>query len=352
MTTYETDANAGADGKDIRSNALVPVPADDAEGNERVRGIRRIWSWRRHLSRRVLRTSGIVLITASVLNWTVGAAAVHNISTDVDFAPPVHMTGGSAAVSIAAALVDREINQNAWTPNDPWFTPGGFLDNMPNYQMGILRAVGRFSFELLDEIARTRGSSSNDPDLERAAGFLQFPPDIWIVNTSKSILPTIPSEQQYRTGLRSLLRYNERVELGQAVFDRRADAFGRTMQRIAADLGAQTAAIERTRPGGWWVFNHQADDLFYHNKGMLYAYYMILDALGSDFEALIRERGVTLVWTRALQNLERASQLRPMVVLNGNSDRSIFANHLMLQGFYLKRAILQLEEVASVLAVS
>jgi hypothetical protein len=38
-------------------------------------------------------------------------------------------------------------------------------------------------------------------------------------------------------------------------------------------------------------------------------------------------------------------------VLNGQHDGSIFANHLVLQGFFMKRAILQLEEAVSVLAV-
>ena len=351
MTGDHADANSHPSAGGSGINALIAVASDHLSSAERIRGFRRLLSWRPRLSARMLRNGAAGLVVLAMLNWTAGALAVHRIKNNLDFVPPPQMTGGSAAVSMAAALVDREINQNVWTPNDPWFAPSAFLDNMPNYQVGVMRAVGRFSFELLDEIARTRGSSSNDPDLERAAGFLQFPPDVWIVNTEKSWLPTVPSEDQYRAGLRSLVSYNDRVALGQAVFDRRADAFGRTIQQISADLGAQTAAIERARMGGWWIFSTSADDLFYQNKGMLYAYYMILDALGSDFEDLIRERGLTLVWTRALQNMERATQLRPMVILNGNSDRSIFANHLMLQGFYLKRAILQLEEVVSVLAV-
>ena len=351
MTIDHADADTHPIAGGSAGSALVPVAHDGTSKAGRARGAWRVLSLRRWITVRMLRKGAAALAVLAFLNWTLGAFLVHRIATDLRFAPPPELTGGSAAVSVAAALVEREVNQHVWTPNDPWFAPNAFLDNMPSFQVGVMRAVGRFSLELLDEIARTRGSSSNDPDLERAAGFLQFPPDIWFVNTSKSWLPTVPSEDQYRAGLRALVRYNERVTLGTAVFDRRADAFGRTIQQISADLGAQTAAIERTRQGGWWIFNTSADDLFYQNKGMLYAYYMILDALGSDFEGLIRERGLTLVWTRALQNLEHATQLRPMIVLNGNSDRSIFANHLMLQGFYLKRAILQLEEVVSVLAI-
>jgi hypothetical protein len=38
-------------------------------------------------------------------------------------------------------------------------------------------------------------------------------------------------------------------------------------------------------------------------------------------------------------------------LLNSQTDRSIFANHLALQGFAMKRAILQLEELIIVLAI-
>ena len=103
---------------------------------------------------------------------------------------------------------------------------------------------------MLDQIARTRGSSSADPDLERATGFLQFPPDIWIWQPSRSLLPTVPSESQYRDGLAALGRYNARLAAGNAVFERRADTLAGTLSRIAADLGSQAAQLERAQRTG------------------------------------------------------------------------------------------------------
>jgi hypothetical protein len=50
-------------------------------------------------------------------------------------------------------------------------------------------------------------------------------------------------------------------------------------------------------------------------------------------------------------SLRKAALLQPLFVINGVGDNSIFANHLLLQGFYMKRTILQLNEVVSVLAV-
>ena len=306
---------------------------------------------RLRLGRRGLKLTGLTLSTALIVTYGVFGPLTHRIDNDPGFRATIVPENGSVAVATAAALIDREVNVNGWTPNDPVIAPSAVLDNMPNFQAGVMKSVGRFSFELLDQIARTRGSSSADPDLERATGFLQFPPDIWVWEPDRSLLPTIPSESQYRQGLVALLRYNDRLSRGEAVFERRADTLAATLSRISADLGSQTAQLERAQGTGWWIFSRTADDVFYQNKGMLYGYYVLLAALGEDFAPVIRERSLGLVWGQALEGLRQGSQLQPAVILNGDRERSIFANHLALQGFYMKRAILQLEEAVSVLAV-
>jgi hypothetical protein len=303
------------------------------------------------IGRRGLKYTALALVLAATVNYGVLGLLTHDIDNDPAFRPAVIPENASIAVATAAALIDREVNQHGWTPNDPIMAPSAILDNMPNFQAGIRQAVGRFSFELLDQIARTRGSSSADPDLERATGFLQFPPDIWIWQPSRSLLPSVPSESHYLDGLAALERYNARLAAGDAVFERRADTFAGTLSRISADLGSQTAQLERAQQTGWWVFSSTADDVFYHNKGVLYGYYVILAALGDDFETVIAERNLGNVWDQALAGLRQGAELNPTIVLNGDLSQSIFANHLALQGFYMKRAILQLEEAISVMAI-
>lgn len=293
----------------------------------------------------------LLFIFGTFMKWAVLAPAMHEVDASVDFAPTVAPPGGSAAVAMAAGLIDREVNYHGWTPNDPVFYPTAPLDNMPNFQIGMMRATSWFTIELLDQIGRVRGSGANDGDLERAAGLLQFPPDVWIIDPDTSWLPTATSEEQYRSAIQLLQRYNSRIASGQAVFELRADALATTLRQMSVDLASQAAQIDRVTGGERRLFDTSADDLFYQNKGMLYAYYMILNSLGSDFDSLIGERTLRLGWNQALADLRDGSQLRPLVVLNADSDRSVFANHLMLQGFYMKRAILQLEEVVNVLAV-
>ena len=107
---------------------------------------------------------------------------------------------------------------------------------MPAYQTGIVGAVGRFTTELRDRVARVRGSSAVDPDLESAAGRINYPGDVWIFEWSGT--PVQPSsESQYRRGIEDLRRYNERLAQGQAVYERRADNLLATLDRISGDLG-------------------------------------------------------------------------------------------------------------------
>ena len=133
----------------------------------------------------------IALLVLVVLYYPIGMLVVHKVDDDIDFAPSAADTaeGGSMAVSYAAGLVDREVNQHNWTANDPFFQPGVLLDNMPNFQQGIMSALARFGFELTDQLGRTRGSSEADPDLQRAAGLLQYPGNVWIWNPSVSLAP-------------------------------------------------------------------------------------------------------------------------------------------------------------------
>src|SRR3546814_8031737 len=76
---------------------------------------------------------------------------------------------GSRAVAMAAELNDREVNHTGWVANDPFFMPGSLLDNMPNYQLGMIHALGRFAFQMVDQNGRTRGSSQTDRSEEHTS---------------------------------------------------------------------------------------------------------------------------------------------------------------------------------------
>jgi hypothetical protein len=293
----------------------------------------------------------LVLVGLIIAYYLVGMLWLHEIDDDPEFALDSSAPeGGSQAVAVAADLIDREINTHRWVANDPFFLPGSLLDNMPAYQQGIVTAISRFTLELADQIARTRGSSQIDPDLDTASGLLRYPGTIWIFDFRTSWAPTASSEQQYRRGMDALRRYNQRLSQDQAVFEARADNLLATLDRIAADLGSSSAAIDRQledRPTFWpdWT----ADDLFYASKGRLYAYYLLMRALEADFANLIRERELGGAWSQTLESFRTAATLQPWVVMNDAPDSQLMPSHLASQGFFLLRARTQLREISDVL---
>lgn len=299
----------------------------------------------------VLRGS-VILAVLFVGYFGILGSLMSRVDADPDFMPTAAPEAGSASVAMAAALIQRETVDNRWAVNDPAFFPTAFHDNMQNFQGGVLRGVSRFVMALESQIGRTRGSSAIDANLGRAVGLLQYPSDVWMFDFRQSMFPVSPSDQQYRVALDALTAYNERVARGGAVFERRTDTFALTLQAMAAELGARTAEVDEHMRRDTFILDGLSDDIFYFNKGQVYAIYLLLREMERDFEAVITSQGLTSVYSQALDSLKTAASQRPVVVLNAAGDNSIFANHLYLQGFYIKRAILQLDEVSRVLSVS
>jgi hypothetical protein len=291
-----------------------------------------------------------IVVAALILYYPLGAIIIENIDDDPQFAPTNVAPGESRAVAVAADLVTREVDVHQWTPMQPFFMPAGILDNMPNFQRGIMSALGRFSTEMMDQLGRTRGSSQTDRDLEQARGFLNEQPNIWIWQPSVSILPSATSAQKYRAGRDKLVAYNKRLASGQATFERRADNLQALLDRIANDHGSDSAVIDQhiiEQAGN--LFDTRCDDIFYFNKGRLYANFLLLRELGKDFEAIIKEKGLTNAWNGMVDTFRTAAELDPWVVWNGYPDGFLIPNHLAAQGFYLLRARTQLREISSIL---
>ena len=285
-----------------------------------------------------------------IIYYGVGMAWYNTIADDIEFQPREEYAaqGGSKAVATAAALVDREANR--WSPNKPWLHPAAGLDNMPNYQLGILYASSRFAIEMGDALGRTRGSSAIDPDLDRAAGLLKYDGTVWYWG-SGNFIPTATADSQYREGVKALISYNERLSSGDATYDRRADNLIAFLDRVASDLGSASAALdERALQSNAGYFDLRADDLFYNIKGRLYGYYLILRDVGADFERVIGEKQAAGIYQQMLASMRTAAEMNPLIVSNGKQDGLVVPSHLSAQGFYLLRARTQLRELTDALS--
>jgi Uncharacterized protein conserved in bacteria (DUF2333) len=245
----------------------------------------------------------------------------------------------SHAVANAGALIHRETRD--WTPNAPWFSPRALLTDMPNYQKGVVDALGRFALALNDESKRTQA----DSDLETASRLLQYPPDVWIWNPSNSIWPAATSESQYRRAAKALGRYNAQLASGQTAFDASPRALAGLLDRMGDDLAASSALIETHIRNG----SGSAAGLFYSAKGEMYADYILLKGLQSDFAGAIRQHDLDKQWAAMMATLRVGSGMRPVIVMNGSPDGSFIACTLCGEGFYLLRARNELRELTDIL---
>ena len=294
----------------------------------------------------------VVLVVLAVFYYPIGMMLTHQINDDLAFESPEasRPAGASRAVAMAAALIGREVADTTWVANKPFIYPSSALDNMPNFQTGLIYALSRFAIEMTDALGRTRGTSQVDADLDKASGLLKYDGTTWVWEPSISLFPTASAERQYLAGRRGLERYNTRLAAGDATFDRRADNLIAFLDRVGADLGGASATLDEramTSDSGW--FDTAADDVFYATKGRLYGYYMILRELGIDFTEVLAEKNAAPTWSQMLDNLRTAAGMDPLIISNGANDGFVMPSHLAAQGFYLLRARTQLKEVANIL---
>jgi len=284
--------------------------------------------------------------------YLVGMALIQNINDDQNFGHVIaeeNVAGGglrkSHAVAVSIALIDREINTHSWITNDPPIMPGYMLDNMAHYQQGIISALAILAVELKDQLGRNRGSSQTDNDLKEYASAINYAPNKWYW-----VLTAGRSEKQYAKALEKLISYEQRLEKGEAVFDKRADNLMATLDKVALDLGSSSDRIaKKIHNGIGCVFDTKADDLFYEAKGRAYAYSLVLKGLRRDFEQIISDREIAASWDLMEQSLSSLINLDPMVVANCDADGFLFQNHLGMEGFYLLRARTQLKEITNIL---
>lgn len=297
-----------------------------------------------------IRWPALGVVAFLVLYYPIGMALFYVVDDDVAAEPAAEVfpSGSSKAVATAITLIERESDR--WAPNKPFWHPASALSYMPNFQTGMMYAISRFAVEMGDQLGRTRGSSAIDPDLDKAAGLLKTEPTRWFVSGA-SILLNKPSDQLYEDGAEALRNYNRRLADGNAVYDQRADNLIALLQRISADLGASSAALDkRTLESNAGYFDSQADDLFMNIKGRVYGYYMLLRDVGVDFDAVIADKQASPIWAQMMGSLKVAAEMFPFIVANGAQDGLVVPSHLSAQGFYLLRARTQMREVADALA--
>ncbi len=298
--------------------------------------------WRRYLL--------LTLLPLLLLYYGVGGFLLSNVDANLAYTPSVAdlPAKGSRTVAVVSGLIDREVNLHGWKPNKPWFYPTAFIDNMPNFQIGILTTNRAVALELRDHVARLRGAGGTDVDLEKAYADLSFPPDNWFISTHAPFIGS-SSSGFYRRAITSFRQYNARVGAGQALYERRADTLHAVLDRLALSLGNASSELDiQVQTGGQKFIDFKSDDVFYNARGQAYAAYLVLAALRSDYGDLITNRQLGKLWDDLEQDLKAMVEIDPIYVTNAKPG-GLISNDLLAQNAKLGQVRSRLREITAIL---
>src|SRR3990172_11822063 len=233
--------------------------------------------------------------------------------------------------------------------------PGVLLDNIPNWEFGVVTQVRDLARALRNDFSRSQTQSTEDPDLSVADPHFHYDNDSWI-------LPS--SESEYRSGIEALHRYLARLsnfKEKDAQFYARADnlrdwlaivekRLGSLSQRLSAsvgqirvntDLQGDSAATQSTiKPEVVTVKTPwlEIDDVFYEARGSAWALIHFFKAVDVDFHQVLEKKNAEVSLRQIIRELEATqdSIWSPMV-LNGTGFGFV-ANHSLVMASYLSSA--------------
>ena len=269
----------------------------------------------------------------------------------------------SALIRVAETLLDKP---GGYLTNDV-MPPGLYLDNIPNWEFGVLVQVRDLSRSLREDFSRSQSQSTEDPDLIIAEPNFNFNSDSWLFP---------PTESEYREAIERvdsyLLRISDPANVD-AQFFARADnlaswllnvesRLGSLSQRLSAsvgqarintDIAGESTAVQSTPTSAEvevrtpWL---ELDDVFYEARGVTWALMHFLRAVEVDFEEVLVDKNAMASLRQIIRELE-ASQRNVFfpVILNG-SGFGIFANHSLTMANYVSRANAAIIDLRNLLA--
>lgn len=265
--------------------------------------------------------------------------------------PVIGFSTTATVLRVASILLDKP---GGYLSND-LTPPGLYLDNIPNWEFGVLTAVRDVARSLRNDFSRSQSQSREDPDLVVTQPQFNYDSESWM-------LPS--TESEYRKGQQALERYLARLAdpaQVDAQFFARADnlrAFlaeaerrlGSYTQRLSASVGnvrydlslAGDPAAEQATPvpieGYYKTPWLELDDVFYEARGYTWALLHILQAIEVDFAKVLSDKNAAVSLRQIVRELEGTQQrLWSPMVLNG-SGFAMMANHSLVMSSYVSRA--------------
>jgi len=247
-------------------------------------------------------------------------------------------TTTAAEIFIVTTLLDKPGGylSNDKMPPVSMFGMFQMLDNIPNWEFGVLVMARDTARVLRNDFSRSQSQSLENPDLAEAEPLLNFQNDSWLFP---------PTEREYRKAVNHLYTYLHQLSKHsdvQTQFFTRADnlnellaviekRLGNLSQRLNAsveelrvntDLAGDPDAKQSTQTPGLIIARTpwlNIDDIFYEARGYVWALSHVLRAIEIDFDSVLKKKNATASLQQVIRILEQAlvTPSSPMV-LNGD----------------------------------
>jgi hypothetical protein len=277
--------------------------------------------------------------------------------------PPLYLetTTGDLPAATGYITVQTLIDTIDWLLEKPGgylsndiYPPSVWLDNMPNFEFGVLVQSRDLARVLRNDYSRSQSQSTEHPDLAIAEPALNYTNDQWIYPST---------QRKLREAQDALGRYrSELVDTGSGTqFYARADnlrewlavverRLGNLSQRLSASVGqtrintdlAGEPAAEASTPANTSVVVKtpwlELDDVFFEARGTAWALLQFMTAARIDFDGVLSDKNAVVSLQQVMRELEGALDgiLSPMI-LNGGGY-GFTANHSLVLASYLSRA--------------
>lgn len=299
----------------------------------------------------------VLFILAIIFSWywsrTPDAFDVRNTSRALtsDGKPVIGSATTGTLILVAETLLEKP---GGYLHNDVT-PPSVFLDNMPNWEFGVLVQIRDLSKSLRNDMSRSQTQSIEDEHLATAEPQFNVDASSWVIPQA---------EGEYRKGIRQLQLYldeltdqkqdntqfyarADNLEAWLSVVEKRMGSLSQRLSasvgqdRINTDLGGDADARQSTSSASQmkvktpWL---EIDDVFYEARGSAWALLHFLKAVELDFAKVLEKKNATVSLRQIIRELEATQQ--PMwspVILNGTGF-GIFANHSLVMASYISRA--------------
>ncbi len=268
-----------------------------------------------------------------------------------DGEPVVGQYTTAALAHVTTTLLDKP---GGYLSND-LLSPGLFMDNMPNFEFGMLVMARDLSQALRNHFSRSQTQSVEVAVLADADPNLHFSNDSWLFP---------PTEGRYSVALEQFTLYLQRLSDATvadnefyaradnlrawlAVVEKRLGSFSQRLsasagrRRINTDLAGDAEAQQSTQQPrevmvktGWT----EVDNIFYEAQGATWALLHFLRGVEVDFAKVLEKKNALVSLRQIIRELEQTQQRVWAPAIMSGTGFGMFANHSLVMANYISRA--------------